>query len=48
MTIKKFKENIKTYRKACDKDRDPFLIVHFSREENKYHGAHERIDRGVR
>lgn len=32
------------FEDACKKDNDPFLVVHFSRDEDKYDGRHDGLD----
>ncbi|HDY89501.1 MAG TPA: hypothetical protein ENH82_15485 [bacterium] len=41
MTTKKAKQVMNLFIKQCKKDNDSFMVVHFSREEDKFYGTHE-------
>lgn len=45
MKTKDFKTLIKPIAERLDKEKDPYLMVHFSREDNYSHGVHEGMDK---
>lgn len=45
MKLKKGKELLQPFIDEADKDNDPYLLVHFSRQEDKFTGLHERLDK---
>lgn len=45
MTIEKGKQLVQSFIEQTDKDTDPYLIVHFSREDDRFNGLHERLDK---
>lgn len=44
MTTKEQREIIRPFISRCDKDGDPYLLVHFSRENDYFEGTHNGLD----
>lgn len=44
MKRSEFKDSVRAFIKMADADSDPYLLVHFSREEDKYTGLDDRMD----
>lgn len=44
MTTKEALKESKPFIDKCDRDGDPYLIVHFSQEDDYFKGIHERMD----
>lgn len=44
MTDKECEKLITPFTSKADKDNDPYLVVHFSREQDYFKGYHERMD----
>ncbi len=38
------KSLLSDFTNLCDADKDSYFLIHFSKEEDKYAGYHERID----
>lgn len=43
MTISKGKELLQPFFDSVDKDGDPYMVCHFSRQADFYQGYHERL-----
>lgn len=46
MTTLKAKELTMAFCRECEKDGDPFLVVHFSRVQDRYEGFNDGMDAG--
>lgn len=46
MTITHGEMALQPFIEQADKDTDPYLCVHFSRQEDKFMGYHGRMDEG--
>lgn len=44
MTIQRGSELLQPFIDQCGKDKDPFYIAHFSRQEDKYEGYFDGLD----
>ena len=44
MTKDTGEELLQPFIEQCDKDADPYFIVHFSRSDDWFNGLHDRMD----
>ncbi len=44
MKIKEGELLLNNFKFACEESNDPYFVVHFSREEDKFSGDHEHLD----
>jgi hypothetical protein len=44
MSIAEGRKKLMPFIKAAEKDTDPYFLVHFSRENDRYEGYHEGMD----
>jgi hypothetical protein len=44
MKIKEGEKLLQPFKDECKNSVDPYLVVHFSRDEDKYDGTHEFMD----
>lgn len=44
MKIKEGEKLIKSFVENCEKNSDPYLVVHFSKEDNHFQGTHDFMD----